>query len=401
MMYRIIAATSSIQRSRALAIGRRTVQASSLFSSYFHSTNQIEQSSKENNNNVDNNTVRLSKLISQYGVNMQMSRKSAEALISLGQVTIAGEVVTNPAMKIDLDNNNRSGDRLYYKQSIKVAGRLFILDEGGTTSRSDNSGKLASNTAKDSPSASGDSSNTVKQIQPLRTRVWIAHKLKGELVAEHDPMGRPSLMERLYRGGVGKPKKPSKNKSRMHLKPVGRLDMMTEGLILITNDGSYVREMTLPSNQIQRTYRVRVHGRITQQKLKTIRNGLNIDGTYYKGMNVHLELNKSSSRAKGGNTNTWLRITCTEGKNRMIRKVFDHLGLQVTRLIRISFGDYDLNTIPPGLAIEVPVKPIEKQKKKGSLNMKQKSFKRNRSSGNEKDSNSENKATPVEWVRHG
>jgi 23S rRNA pseudouridine2605 synthase len=112
--------------------------------------------------------------------------------------------------------------------------------------------------------------------------------------------------------------------------------------------------------------RARVHGKITQGKLNALRNGMEVDGTFYKGMKVNIETNKGN-RAKGGNTNTWLRITCIEGKNRQIRRTLDHLGLKVTRLIRISYGDYNLNTIPPGMAIEVPVKTLEMQKHKGPM----------------------------------
>lgn len=179
--------------------------------------------------------------------------------------------------------------------------------------------------------------------------------------------------------------------------------MTTEGLILVTNDGSYVREMTLPSNKIHRSYRVRVHGHITQRKLNAIRNGVNINGTYYKGMNVNLEMTKNLSRAKGGNTNSWLRITCTEGKNRMIRKVLDHLGLQVTRLIRVSFGDYDLNSIPPGLAIEVPYKSLDGQKRKGVLSQRVSSRKKSTNNTEKKIDetfNNNTKPSPVEWIRH-
>jgi 23S rRNA pseudouridine2605 synthase len=332
------------------------------------------------------------------GLNMQMSRKSAEFIITAGQVTIAGKVVTNPSLKLDLNDDKND------LKSIKVAGRLLRFNTAETTTnknQSTNTLESKSNASSSSSSSSSSTANNNILLPKTKTRVWIAHKLKGELVSEHDPLGRASLIERLYRGGVGKIKNKSKNghqkqSTRMHLKPIGRLDMTTEGLILITNDGLYAREMTLPSNAIQRTYRVRVHGRITQQKLNTIRNGIMIDDTFYKGMKVHLELNKSSTRAKGGNTNSWLQVTCTQGKNRMIRKVLDHLGLQVTRLIRTSFGDYDLNTIPPGLAIEVPVKALEKQKRRGLLHFKKKN------SGGRKDA--KNSATsetqPVEWIRH-
>jgi len=113
-------------------------------------------------------------------------------------------------------------------------------------------------------------------------------------------------------------------------------------------------------------------------------------------MKVNIETNKGN-RAKGGNTNTWLRITCTEGKNRQIRKTLDHLGLKVTRLIRTSFGDYDLNTIPPGLAIEVPVKALEAMKKRGvmaNVGRASKAVKKTQSGPIQES------AVPVQWIRH-
>ncbi len=336
------------------------------------------------NSNSSTSSIRLSKLISQKGMNMQMSRKSAESIITEGQVTVAGKVVTDPNFRIhyhneSFENNNgmidinddgvvegthrNNGDKLIH--SIKVAGRHFIYDDK-SSNMSNGLQQQSHYNMNNTNNTDNTDTNTTTITATNRTRVWLVHKLKGELVAEHDPLGRPSLIERLYRGGVGKPKKSSKNNNnKVHLKPIGRLDMMTEGLILITNDGSYVRQMTLPSNQIHRTYRVRVHGQVTQRKLNAIRKGITINNIHYKGMKVQLELTKSSQRIKGGNTNSWLCITCTEGKNRMIRKVLDHMGLQVTRLIRISFGDYDLNTIPPGLAIEVPVKSLESQRRRG------------------------------------
>lgn len=369
-----------------------------------------------NNSNHVNDTIRLSRIISQHGINMQMSRKSAESVITSGQVTMAGKIVTNPSLKLDIYGADRDICR-----AIKVAGRHLKLGPspnannahvngtGTGTGTIDATSMNDGNTMTNQTSQSNYNNNTQSQ---LKTRVWIAHKLRGELVSEHDPLGRPSLIERLYHGGVGKPKyRKSKkgggsnnhaiNGGRVHLKPVGRLDMMTEGLILITNDGHYVREMTLPKNAIQRTYRVRVHGRITQPKLNSIRRGVTINGMYYKGMEVHLELNKGSTRSKGGGTNSWLRITCTEGKNRMIRKVMDHLGLQVTRLIRIGFGDYDLNTIPPGLAIEVPVKNLESQKRRGVLKkLNRDRKKKEKKEALIKEQQIHEESSPVQWIRH-
>lgn len=139
-------------------------------------------------------------------------------------------------------------------------------------------------------------------------------------------------------------------------------------------------------------YRARVHGKITPGKLQALRSGMQIEGTFYKGMRANIETNKGS-RAKGGATNTWLRITCVEGKNRQIRRTLDHLGLKVTRLIRTSFGDYDLNTIPPGMAIEVPIKSLESQRKRGAIEAIRKSPEKPKRRMNEQ-------GTSVQWVRH-
>lgn len=237
-----------------------------------------EKSTNSNDNENSDSTIRLSKLIAQRGMNMQMSRKSAESIISSGQVTIAGNVVTNPSLKVNISLNDSNGsisNDYDVLRSIKVAGRHFILDTGGmggrtnsANTRNQSSSNIATSAADTTNHAVTKSNDTTTKLScslsSIKTRVWLVHKLKGELVAEHDPLGRPSLMERLYRGGVGKSKK-NNNKARVHLKPVGRLDMTTEGLILVTNDGLYAREMTLPSNKIQRTYRVRVHGLMALQ----------------------------------------------------------------------------------------------------------------------------------------
>ena len=329
-----------------------------------------------------NDPIRLSKLIASRGLNMQMSRKSAEMLIENGLVTFGGEQITDPGHKLSIKEA---------VNGVKVAGRLLRLPDPK---------KKKLKLMKDHLENSAESCETRKTIADpsMKTRVWLAHKLPGELVSEHDPEGRPSLIERLERGGVGKPKRAKKGKNiqPIHLKPIGRLDMITEGLILITNDGQYKREMELPSNEIHRTYRVRVHGLVTPQKLKALRSGMQINGTYYKGMKVNIETNKGRM-PKGGNTNQWLRITCLEGKNRQIRRTLDHLGLKVTRLIRISFGDYDLNTIPPGLCIEVPLKRLENQRKKGPI-VKGDNRNSSNKSTNQKRRNDSNAS--VQWIRH-
>lgn len=364
-------------------------------SSRLLSTSTAQGRISADNNETDD--IRISQMISSHGLNMQMSRKSATMLIREGLVTVAGTIITDP--------NHRLTKADAYN-GVKVAGKLLrlpnprVMETGdNNVTNGDDPSKITLHGSSTVPSHSPDrqlkkSAQTTTSKNTVRTRVWLAHKLSGELVAEHDPEGRPSLIERLQRGGVGKSRRKSqKGSPPIHLKPVGRLDMVTEGLILITNDGKFKSEMELPSNSLHRTYRARVHGRITLGKLKALRSGMEIDGIYYKGMKVNMETNKSK-HVKGGATNSWLRITCVEGKNRQIRKVLDHLGLSVTRLIRTSFGDYHLDTIPPGMAIEVPVKPLESQKRKGKM---ERPKIRKKTIGK---SHQQERASPVEWIRH-
>lgn len=203
------------------------------------------------------------------------------------------------------------------------------------------------------------------------------------------------MLERLKRGGVGR-------KHGDHLKPAGRLDYETEGLILVTNDGKFARDLELPKNQIHRVYRARVHGTMTENKLMRIRNGC----YGFPAMKVEIERRHKSTRES---SNVWLQITATEGLNRQIRNVFLKLGsklerdelvarlsnthsrlflaVSVTRLIRISYGDYQLHSIPPGLCIPVPFKPVSKQKRRSRPVSKQKSPSKNRETAS------------VKWIR--
>ena len=260
-------------------------------------------------------------------------------MIRAGEVTVAGEQITAPHFLLSLKDS---------KSAIKIGGKLVGIKENAS--------------------------------ETTRTKVWLVHKLPGEVVTENDPQGRPSLLDRLRRGGVG-------NKAD-HLNAIGRLDMSTEGLILVTNDGQYKRELELPANLVHRVYRVRVHGKLTPYKLKALRAGMKIEEIRYRGMKVELEANRRQS-----STNNWIRLTCVEGKNRQIRKVLNHLGLNVTRLIRISYGDYDLNTIPPGMALEVPVKVLSAQKKQGKLKP------RKEAPPKKSKNDDEGSARPVTWIK--
>jgi 23S rRNA pseudouridine2605 synthase len=127
--------------------------------------------------------------------------------------------------------------------------------------------------------------------------------------------------------------------------PVGRLDFMTEGLLLLTNDGELKRQLELPRTGVVRTYRARAFGQVTQDQLERLAEGLTIDGIHYGSINANLE------RRTG--RNCWIEMSLTEGKNREVRRVLEHLGLQVSRLIRTAYGPLTLAGLEPGDADEV------------------------------------------------
>lgn len=235
---------------------------------------------------VPSPSFRLSKLLAQHSENLNMSRREAERLIRSGEVTLAGSIITSPMILLQEDDIANG--------ALKVGGKSVVL----RTKVSENS----------------------------RPRVWVVHKLNGEIVTEDDPLNRPSLIQRLIKGGVGK---SSRGRRNVHLKPVGRLDMSTEGLLLVTDDGQYSRELELPSNKIHRTYRVRAHGFLNEHKLARLHRGLTIDGTFYSGMDVEVEEPKRRKMAES--SNKWLKVTCTQGKNRQIRKVLNHLGCKLLK----------------------------------------------------------------------
>lgn len=351
--------------------------------------------------------VRLSTLLSKH---LGLSRRQSERMILADRVTLFGKICNSPTFQLrpnpDPNQNSSSAMKLDGKliQGVDKTLKSLYLEQ--------------QKSGDDITATNNQTSNEQKKKHPSmqNTRVWLANKLRGELVTEHDPDGRPSMLERLVRGGVGESK--SKHKAPIHLKPVGRLDMMTEGLMIFTNDGHYARELELPKNHLWRTYRVRVHGRLTPMKMRAMRVGVtarvddNVIGDApvssttgkmmkYKGIKVSIERKSPQSgrrqRRNGSDevrgTNTWLRITCTEGKNRQLRRILGALGLDVTRLIRISYGDYDLNTIPPGKAIEVPAKDFDSMKKKGQLFSGE-------NKSNKKEKATEEPRSKVEWVNY-
>jgi len=171
---------------------------------------------------------------------------------------------------------------------------------------------------------------------PEPTRLFAFHKPTGLITAESDPKGRPTIYTAL-RNAL--PKKTPR------LMPIGRLDLNTEGLLLLTNDGELKRQMELPSSGIPRTYRARTFGDVTQEQLEELIEGITIDGINYGNIDANLE--RSTGR------NQWVELTITEGKNREVRRVLEHLGLQVSRLIRTAYGPFELEDLPRGAAREI------------------------------------------------
>ncbi|HTJ55936.1 MAG TPA: pseudouridine synthase [Devosiaceae bacterium] len=167
------------------------------------------------------------------------------------------------------------------------------------------------------------------------TRVWLYHKPKGLVVTEKDPEGRPTVFESLEEKGLPR------------VLSVGRLDINTEGLLLLTNDGGLKRVLELPATGWLRKYRVRAHGTITQAQLDGLKQGMEVEGIQYGPIEATLE------REQGANV--WLELALREGKNREVKNVLGALGLEVNRLIRISFGPFQLGDLPIG-SIEA-VKP--------------------------------------------
>lgn len=233
---------------------------------------------------------RIAKLLARAGV---ASRREVERMIADNRVKIGDDLVTTPATF------------LTSLRGVSVDGKLV--------------GK------------------------PERTRLFAFHKPTGMLTAERDFSGRPTIYTAL---------RNSLPKDTPRLMPVGRLDMNTEGLLLLTNDGGFKRTMELPSSGIPRTYRARTYGPITQEQLETLMEGITVDGMHYDRIDANLE------RSKGHNQ--WIELTLTEGKNREVRNVLEYFGLEVSRLIRTAYGPFGLADLPRGGAQEIRKEDIER-----------------------------------------
>ncbi|MBT3915563.1 MAG: rRNA pseudouridine synthase [Rhodospirillaceae bacterium] len=171
-------------------------------------------------------------------------------------------------------------------------------------------------------------------------KVWRYHKPAGLLTTHNDPEGRPNLFDSLP-------------EDMPRVISVGRLDLGSEGLLLLTNDGELARQLELPASGWLRRYRVRVHGRVDEKVLDELINGVTVDGVRYKSIQATLD------RQQGANA--WLTVSLIEGKNREIRRVMEHLGWTVSRLIRTAYGPFQLGKLAKGEVEEVRGKVLKDQ----------------------------------------
>lgn len=204
---------------------------------------------------------------------------------------------------------------------------------------------MVNKVAIDSPALNVTSSDTIKvdgeRLPALeKTRLWLYHKPTGLITTHKDDQQRKTVFETL----------PDK---MPRVISIGRLDLNSEGLLLLTNDGALSRNLELPSTKWVRRYKVKVTGIVNEKKLADLKNGIEVDGIRYGSIDVQIE-NQSKSI-------TWLIVSLSEGKNREIRKVMAHLGLTVARLIRLSYGPFQLGGLNRGELKEIPYKILKEQ----------------------------------------
>ena len=218
------------------------------------------------------------------------SRRDAERWIGEGRVSVDGHVLTTPAVTVTATND------------VRVDGKPLPA--------------------------------------PERPRLWRYHKPAGLVTTHRDEKGRPTVFDALP-------------KELPRLISIGRLDLNSEGLLLLTNDGALSRRLELPSTGWLRRYKVRVHGEVEPERLAALEKGVTIDDVSYGSIRASLERRQGS--------NAWIAMALREGKNREVRRVLEHLGFQVTRLIRLAYGPFQLGNLARGAVAEVSKKVLTEQ----------------------------------------
>ncbi len=224
------------------------------------------------------------------------SRRDAERWICAGRVCVNGAVIDSPALNV------------VEADKIEVDGKVLPLAE--------------------------------------RTRLFLYHKPPGLVTTHKDEKGRETVFAHL----------PD---DMPRVVSVGRLDLSTEGLLLLTNDGALARYLELPTTGWKRKYRVRVNGKVNEKRLESLKSGITVEGVRYKSIEAQLEMQPEDRETAGANS--WLSITLREGKNREIRRVMEALGLRVTRLIRTDYGVFSLGKMTRGSVSEVSTSVLKKQ----------------------------------------
>ena len=187
-----------------------------------------------------------------------------------------------------------------------------------------------------------------RKIEPMKG----SNRLAPDLARRREPLEAYPLESLTMVGTLEKAKGVfALVRTPVRVYPVGRLDWDSSGLLLLTNDGELKRRLELPRTGVVRTYRARAHGQVTQAQLEELADGITVEGMHYGSINANLERRTGS--------NCWIEMSLTEGKNREVRRVLEHLGLQVSRLIRIAYGPLTLEGLEPGDADEVSQSEFE------------------------------------------
>lgn len=234
----------------------------------------------------------------------------------------------------DIENDNRpKGERIAKVLARAGVGSRRAVERMIEAGMIKIDGRIVESPATLILSVEGITVDDQKVAEPEPARLWIYHKPTGRLTTYYDPEGRPTIFEALP---ANIPRVIS----------VGRLDLNTEGLLLLTNDGGLARWLELPSTGWVRTYRVRVNGRFHHKRLEEISKGVTIEGVNYRKVEIELD-----DRKEG--VNQWLTVKIREGKNREVRKLLEYAGMTVTRLLRTSYGPFELQKLQRGSIEEV------------------------------------------------